>query len=176
MPDRFISLETGKPFSHCCACKCELAEAGMHIVNQSFVKGECVFELAMCMECREDMNAKLSEDSRVAMFDFMHDNTNMQQREEELGTDSDTEAYLAKCISCDAESKDLSSYTIGGMFSDKDLVKGPFPLLMCSACEENLSETISEETRNMWDKFIGEHFPGPPSHVELPTGSKPLFM
>lgn len=176
MPDHFTSLETGKPFSHCCVCKCELAEAGMHIINKSYTADECVFELAMCMECREDMNAKLSEESRVAMFDFMHDNTNMKQREEQLGTDSDTEAYLETCISCNADAKDLTSYTIGAMFSDKDLIKGPFPMLMCSNCEEQLSETISDETRNMWDKFIGEHFPGPPSEIKLPNGSKPLFI
>jgi len=148
----------------------------MHIVNKSYVVGECVFELAMCMECREDMNAQLSEESRVAMFDFMHDNTNMEQREQELGTESETEAYLASCITCGADSTNLTNYSIGGMFSDQHLIKGPFPMLICGCCEEKLAETISDETRDVWDKFIGEHFPGPPSEVKLPTGSKPVIF
>jgi len=148
----------------------------MHIVNKSYVAGECVFELAMCIDCREEMNAKLSEESRVAMFDFMHDHANIEQREQELGTDSNTEAYLASCITCGADASELKSYSIGAMFSDDTLVKGPFPMLMCSSCEEKLSETISDETRDMWDKFIGEHFPGPPSEIQLPTGSKPIML
>ncbi len=176
MPDNFYSLETGKPFTHCCACDCQLSEAGMHIINKSYVAGECIFELAMCIECREDMNAQLSEESRVAIFDFMHDHTDMDQREQELGTDSNTEAYLQSCITCGTDAHGLTNYSTGAMFSHTTLVKGPFPMLICSACEEKLGETISDETRDVWDKFIGEHFPGPPSEIELPNGNKPLLM
>lgn len=176
MLDDFNSLETGKPFTHCCACDCQLSEAGMHVINKSYAAGECVFELAMCMECREDMNAKLSEESRVAMFDFMHDRADMEQREQELGTDSTTLDYLKSCITCKANSHELTNYSTGAMFSHDELIKGPFPMLICSACEERLAETISDETRDVWDKFIGEHFPGPPSELKLPSGNKPLLM
>ncbi|BDS05588.1 hypothetical protein NT6N_06280 [Oceaniferula spumae] len=148
----------------------------MHIVNKSYVANECVFELAMCFECREEMNAKLSEQSRVAMFDFMHDHADLEQREEELGRDSETAAYLASCLTCGVEAQGLTNYTIGGMFSGDYLIKGPFPMLICGQCEEKLGETISDETRDVWDKFIGENFPGPPSEVKLPTGSKPVFF
>lgn len=173
---RFDSLETGKPFTHCCACNCHLHEAGMHIVNKSYVGEECVFELAMCIDCREDMNAQLSEQSRVAMFDFMHDHANMEQREQELGTDSETESYLAQCITCGTDAASIKNYSLGGMFAGDALVKGPFPMLMCEACEEKLGDTISDETRDVWDQFIGEHFPGPPSEVKLPTGTKPVLI
>ncbi|MBK1831837.1 hypothetical protein JIN77_13970 [Verrucomicrobiaceae bacterium R5-34] len=176
MPDHFTSLETGKPFTQCCACEGLLSEKDMYIVNKSFAAGECVFELAMCFECREELNSKLSEESRVAMFDFMHDHADMEKREATLGSDSDTEDYIAKCLTCGVDAKGLNNYTLGGMFSGDHLIKGPFPMLICGSCEDKLNETISDETRDVWDKFIGEHFPGPPSEATLPTGSKPVFL
>ena len=148
----------------------------MFVVNQSYAGDECIFELALCMDCREKMNAKLSEDSRVAMFDFMHDHIDMDARQEKLGTDSDTEDYISECITCHQPRSTMNHYTLGAMFTGSALIKGPFPMLMCGTCEEALSETLSDETRNMWDRFVEEHFPGPPSEVKLPTGSKPVFI
>lgn len=153
-----------------------LQEAGMYIVNKSYVREECVFEYAMCMECREDLHSQLSEKSRVAMFDFIHDHADMEKREEELGAHSETEVYLAHCITCGAQQETANSYSIGAIFVGDDLIKGMFPMLICGSCEEKINETISEETRDTWDKFIGENFPGPPSEVTLPTGSKPVFI
>lgn len=148
----------------------------MHIVNQSYVGDECVFEFAMCIDCREKMNNKLSEKSRVAMFDFMHDHADMDHREETLGSDSETDAYLASCLTCKKPREEAQSFTLGAMFSDDYLIKGPFPMLICDDCEGKIAQTISDETRDVWDKFIGEHFPGPPSEVKLPTGGKPVLL
>jgi hypothetical protein len=127
------------------------------------------------MDCREKMNAELSEQSRVAMFDFMHDHADMDKREQELGTDSASSAYLTNCITCGADATQLNNFSLGGMFSGEELLKGPFPMLMCGHCEEKLGETISDETRDVWDRFIGEHFPGPPSEVKLPPHKPVLF-
>lgn len=148
----------------------------MYVINKSFVGQECVFELALCLSCREKMQSQLSEDSRVAMFDFMHDHIDMEAREELLGTDSDTDAYISECISCHQPKESTNSYTLGAMFAGGDLIKGPFPMLMCGTCEEELNATLSSETRKMWDRFIEEHFPGPPSEIKLPSGSKPVLI
>ena len=175
VPARFNSLETGKPFIHCCSCDCALNEAGAHIVNKSYVGDECVFELAMCIQCREDMNAQLSEESRAALFDFMHDNTDMEAREQALGTDSAPDDYLAHCITCGTSSEEATGYTLGAMFAGDALIKGPFPMLICAFCEEKINSTISDETRETWDRFIGEHFPGPPSELHIPA-HKPVLV
>lgn len=147
----------------------------MHIVNQSYIGDECVFELAMCFECRETINSQLSEQSRVAMFDFMHDHTNIEKREKQLGSNSRTDAYITHCITCGKARDEAKSYTTSALFSGSHLIKGPFPMLICGACEEKITNTISEETRDFWDKFINKHFPGPPSEVTLPTG-KPILI
>jgi len=176
VPTTFDSFETDEPFSHCCDCGCDLEQASMFIVNKSYVGDECVFELALCMDCRQKMQSQLSEQSRVAMFDFMHDRVDMDARKTTLGIDSETDAYLAHCITCNQTRESVTGYTLGAMFCIRNLIKGPFPMLMCNKCEEELSETISDETRKMWDEFIGEHFPGPPAEIKLPTGTKPVFI
>lgn len=172
----FHSHETGKAFTGCCDCGCALTGATSFIVNQSYVGEECVLELALCMDCREKMNNQLSEQSRVAMFDFIYDNTDMESRLASLGSDSETEAYIASCITCGRPRCSTKSYTVGALFSGEQLIKGAFPMLICGDCEVALAESISDETRNVWDHFIAEHFPGPPSEIQLPTGTKPILI
>jgi len=175
VPSHFISHETDQPFTHCCACHGKLRELGAHIVNQSYVNGECVFELAMCLPCREAMNKALSEESRVAMFDFMHDHADLEAREQTLGSDSPTADYLAHCLTCGTPQEKAKSFSVGAMFTGDTLLKGPFPMLICGSCEEKINDVISKETREVWDDFIAENFPAPPSEVNLPT-TKPVLM
>ncbi len=173
---QFNSYETHRPFTHCCDCGCKLNDADMHIINQSFVGEECVFEFAMCLDCREKINDQFSEESKVSMFDFMHDNADMESRQETLGHDSPAEAYIENCITCGKARPEAKSYTLGAMFSRSDLIKGPFPLLICDDCETRMAEAISEETRNFWEDYVAEHFPGPPSEVDIPTKTKPILI
>ena len=151
-------------------------DAEMYIINQSYAGTECVFEFAMCFTCRDEMNAKLSEKSRVAMFDFMHDNANMEERMETLGNDSATEDYLKSCLTCNKDRENAAGYTSGAMFTGSNILKGPFPMIICDQCELTLSETVSEETRNVWDKFVADNFPAPPSDVKLPRRRKPVII
>lgn len=150
--------------------------ADMYIINQSYVGTECVFEFAMCMTCREEMNAKLSEQSRVAMFDFIHDHAHMDARIERLGTESDTEAYLETCLTCQRDRKEAAGFTSGAMFTGQSLIKGPFPMIICDQCELKLAETVSEQTRDVWEKFVADNFPAPPSDIKLPRRRKPVVL
>lgn len=176
MSSLFNSDETDEPFTHCCDCGCDLASADMYVVNKSYARTECVFEFAMCFTCREEMNAKLSEKSRVAMFDFMHDNANMETRQKALGNDSEVEAYLESCLTCGKNRHHAAGYTSGAIFANNALVKGPFPIIICDTCERTLAETVSEETRNVWDKFVADNFPAPPAEVKSPPRRKPVII
>lgn len=176
MLTNFYSYETGKPFTHCCDCACKLNDADMHIINQSFVGDECVFEFAMCLDCRERLNDQFSEESKVSMFDFMHDHADMEARQQALGQDSATEAYIENCLTCGKARDSAKTFTLGAMFSRNTLIKGPFPLLICDDCENKLAETISDETRNFWEDYVTEHFPGPPSEVDIPGKPQPILI
>lgn len=176
MSSSFKSHETGEAFTNCCDCGCALEEADLYIVNQSYAGDECVFEFAMCMSCRDAMNAKLSEDSRVAMFDFMHDNADMEAREKKLGENSETEKYIEHCLTCDQPRDQVKGYTAGALFQSSNLIKGLVPMIICDQCELKLAENISDETRDVWDKFIADNFPAPPSNVKLPKRRKPVII
>lgn len=176
MLTKFHSYETGKAFTECCDCGCDLHDADIYIINQSFAGNECIFECAMCLQCRERMNEQLSENSRVAMFDFMHDHADMESRQERLSNNSETEDYIENCITCDKLRSEAKTFTLGAMFSGDQLIKGPFPLIICDDCEGKMAATISDETRKFWDDYIAEHFPGPPSEIDLPHKNKPLLI
>ena len=176
MLTKFHSYETGEAFTECCDCGCNLHDVDIYIINQSFAANECIFECAMCLQCRERMNEQLSENSRVAMFDFMHDHADMESRQERLSNNSETEAYIESCITCGKHRSEAKTFTLGAMFSGDHLIKGPFPLIICDDCEGKMAAIISDETRKFWDDYIAEHFPGPPSEIDLPHKNKPLLI
>jgi len=43
-----------------------------------------------------------------------------------------------------------------------DLIIGPLPLLICKKCVEKMTSLLCEESRAVWQKFLAEHFSGPP--------------
>ena len=43
--------------------------------------------------------------------------------------------------------------------------------MMCEDCNSALSEQISKQTRDSWDRFVEDHFNGPPG-IELDSPSQ----
>jgi len=50
------------------------------------------------------------------------------------------------------------------------------PMMICDSCQEQIAENLSDETKDVKEKFYQENFPGPPSEVDLPQPGKPIFL
>lgn len=174
----FNSLETGKPFTHCCDCNRPFTEIDdTYLVQKSYNGTECIFEYAICESCRETISEEFSEKSREAMFDFFHDNADLRNDFPLLSTDAPLEDHIQKCITCSTPRAECKSFSYAGVFLNESLLIGPFPLLFCGTCEENLSKSLSKETQDTWNRFIEENFPGPPADARpTPTHGKPILF
>lgn len=174
----FESLETGKPFTNCCDCGCDLTNNyTSYTVQKSYVGNECIFEYAICSDCVESISEQFSEKSREAMFDFFHDRADFEEKLIRLGPDATIDDHIEKCFTCGTLREEATSYSYSGHFMGSILLPGIFPVMFCDKCEEELTECLSEKTREVWERFLQEHFPGPPADaLDKPRTGKPILL
>jgi hypothetical protein len=73
------------------------------------------------------------------------------------------------CIACCAPRAGLEGFGISALFdSGGSLVVGPLPLLICQPCVVRMTESLSDANREVWRKFLAEHFAGPPRDTGFP--------
>lgn len=175
IPDKFHSFETDAAFTNCCDCGCELLiSAQTYMIQKSYSKDECVMEFALCYACKEKLDQQISAESKEAIYDFLFDNSNILEQQGE-NTFEEAMQNTEKCITCGKVLQDCEGFTYSGLFVGNHIVTSPSPMLICDECQGALAENISDQTRDVKDKFYAEHFPGPPSEVDLPT-KKPMFF
>lgn len=170
MEDWLGSEETGGPFSHCLRCKLPLLEiAEPWLVNKEFFRGECVLEYAICQPCRDLVTDQLSDSSKASVRGFLEREIDWESRMREFMLSHELTDRFAACIACRTPTESLEGYGISALFdSGGSLVTGPLPLLICESCIGRMTESLSEESREVWRTFLSENFAGPPKDSGFP--------
>lgn len=164
IPPFFHSLEHDEPFSTCLTCHRAFQEIDdPYTVTKVFKGPECVFEYAMCLPCRRKLAESLSQESRQAMTTFFDNSPHFAKRTERLAENEDHREWTRECATCATPLTDLKDYSVACMGFGDHMVYEPFPMMVCSQCEESLQSNFSKSSRDQWDKFIFDHFEGPPA-------------
>lgn len=163
-----LSAETSEPFTHCIRCKMPLIELDSGwLINKEFHKGECVLEYAICEKCREEASEEFSEESKMAVRDFLENEIPWEERLQQFV--ADPESRMKKCVVCGFPSEKTDGYSTSVLLKPNGEVDmGPLPLLICSECTERMTESLSEATRDSWRRFLDDHFESPPQLSSLP--------
>lgn len=174
----FHSAETGKPFCDCISCGLTLDDPDLpYLVAKSFNRGECIFEYAICEDCRANMSEEFSEESRASLAQFFEERVNIKQRSMFLAFGPSPDPWIEKCAACQKPRDEMISYSIGGVLLGHEMLFDPYPLCLCGECEEQIQELISKKTRGIWDDFVETHFDGPPADVlDIPVGGRPMVF
>ncbi len=164
------SEETGEAFSHCISCRLPLPEiAAPWLVNKEFHRDECVLEYAICQPCRDRVTDGLSEESKETVRKFLEREIDWDERVREFMLIHDATERFATCISCCKPRGGFDGFGVSALFdAGGNLVTGPLPLLICRSCIERMTESISEASREVWRKFLTDHFTGPPNDSGFP--------
>ena len=196
VPPPFWSEYSGAPFIKCIDCEVPLLESNVYVVQKKFVAGEAVFEMAMCEKCRNRMTESYSEETKKNITEYM--NQQFKKQAEEIVGDIDEpqiihvetiedpergEALIDECMNhcliCKAARKDCHRYSLAGLCRDTELVAqltpvSRTPLMICERCELGMAGMISQQTRDSWDRFIEDHFDGPPGVESDAPNSYPM--
>jgi hypothetical protein len=204
IPRLFFSEYSEQPFEQCVDCNRELTEDVIYVIQKHFVANEAVFEMALCMDCNQNLNDRLSDESKQAIQQFLEARSAEIQEsqlssesdltaDEEVGSDDDwlfdftpvgaAEDYLKECAYCGKGRGDCNRHAISGVFQGGSVIVHDaaqfnlhWPMLICEKCVEATSDLISQKTRDEWDRFVEHHFDGPRGlEVDWPT-QQPVFM
>lgn len=198
VPELLWSEYSGKPFLRCINCEVPLAESNAYVVQKRFVAGEAVFEMAMCERCREQMTIEYSDETKKNITEYMA--AHFQRRAMESLESADGpqiievreieeadkgQALLDECMNycliCSTEREKCHRYSLAGLCRDTEIVAqitpvSRTPLMVCEKCELGMADLISTQTRESWDKFVSEHFDGPPGvELDSPLGYPMAF-
>jgi hypothetical protein len=170
MDEWLRSEETCGAFSHCICCQLPLSEiAARWLVNKEFHRGECVLEYAICQPCRDRVTDQLSEDSKETVRLFLEKEIDWEGWVRKFSLSYEATERFDECISCHTPRGELDGFGISALFdSDGQLIAGPLPLLICRGCIGRMTQSLSEGSRDVWRKFLAEHFTGPPSDSGFP--------
>lgn len=148
IPERFHSEYLEGPFRTCTRCgeSLEAFEDGYHI-GKVFNGEECVFEHALCHPCHQSLLEQMSVESRRRLVAFNEERLRLN-----LG--------LERCATCGTAIGEGCEHSVGGLFCGEFMLHG---LAVCGACSEESSRLLSKETRDVWDRYVGENFPGLPA-------------
>jgi hypothetical protein len=139
------------------------------LVNKEFVRGECVLEYAVCQPCRDVVTAELSEESKESVRTFLEREIDWDARVQEFMLSHDSASRFAGCIACRTPREELAGFGVSALFdSSGALVTGALPLLICQPCIGRMTAGLSEASREVWRKFLAQHFAGPPSDSGFP--------
>ena len=164
MNEWLASEETGGAFSHCICCKLPLLEIdSVWLVNKEISRGECVLEYAICQKCRDRVTARMSEESKASVRDFLEREIDWDARTAEFVSAHEPVRRFDNCIACLTPREEMEGYGISALFdSAGHLVTGPLPLLICRRCIIRMTANLSDRTRGVWNEFLTENFEGPP--------------
>lgn len=175
----FHSVETGKPFRDCISCGLSLNDDPdlPYFVEKAYQRDECIFEYAICGDCKSNMAQELSSESRENLTKFFEERIHVKERSHFLAFGNDPKPWIEKCAACETPRSELESYSIGGLLMGMEMMFDPYPLCLCGKCEEEVQERLSKKTRGVWDEFVETHFDGPPADaLDRPRVGRPMVF
>lgn len=185
IPQLFHSVYEEGPFTRCIDCDSDLRSSGMpYVVEKQVVGSQTVFEMAICAACQQRLSQGLSEESREAISrhvrkklrgtDWMERDPRQMLEFVEMSelVQHPGLALVNACSQCGKPRDECHRYGIVGALQADSLIiidgaAGVMcPLMICDDCSTKMNDLISKKTRDFWDRFVDEHFDGPPGIEE----------
>jgi hypothetical protein len=168
IPKEFHSFSLKGPFTTCIECHCDLQDKEYFIEKAvrtypGFKAVDVIFELAVCVDCAEELRKSLSEESMKNLNAFMQKNVRTGARMNVMQTFPDEpEQWTAACLVSGEKKNQISEYQIYAQCRGNQLIMETMPYMISGSVLDKMTEVLSNETLGEMDKFIGKHF-GPPS-------------
>ncbi|MEM9410859.1 MAG: hypothetical protein AAGA30_07075 [Planctomycetota bacterium] len=180
IPKILHSVEKDMPFRNCLQCGADLLTSNRYyVIEKVFKRNEVIVELAMCLECREDQGEEgMSAQSASNMQSFVEQRINVQERLRLMSQVNDSDKidpWLERCILSDQPSQIFSEFQIVALCRGPWIQRDFYPALISGRALEEMSDSLSPETRDWMDDFVGDNF-GMPSEFCEPPSFTPMIM
>ncbi len=151
-PELFCDFDK-KPFEKCLMCEVPLHFCDFYLIQKVFNKqSESTMEMAVCFDCASKHQTGYSQESMAHMQNFLISRYNYKTE-------------LNCCTTCDNGVLGKDEFMIGIWCNMGSYLKQPGS--MCGTCMRELSEGLSQETKDNDRRFKEKLFPGIPRDFGL---------
>lgn len=180
----FYSYDTGEPFTNCIMCNKHLLHPGTsYIIEKAYKRYPAldteavIFEYAICIDCADKMRKELSEESKISINNYFQQHFDFESRYERMmKLKFDINEWLSECAIKKTDLKENDEYMICAQCDGSKMVFNHFPYMVGGDAMEEISNLISQKTRDVLDGFIDRHLSGPPELKELFKSNKKLLL
>ncbi|MDC0303903.1 hypothetical protein OAL15_02715 [Flavobacteriales bacterium] len=190
IPKEFCNSETGKPFTNCLVCECNLQEEAQPYSIERAIRhypemkiNSVVFEYALCASCTSTMENELSSKTKLSIMQFFAKNFNYSKRPSWTSVDVETkepldfnsEEWINNCAINGSSKSELFEYTLCARCIGKKIIPEVAPYMISGTAQDELIELFSNKSLGFLDDFTDKHFSGPPELKELFKG-RPILV
>ena len=165
LPQSFHSDETAAPFTHCCDCRGDLsASEDGYFIQKAYAGEETTMEIAICFDCHEKLQASYSAESREAIWNFYLDHGDLAGRLKKFAPlpVGNPGFWINSCVTCGTLRRNTAEHIVAAQCIDGNLVYGDTPMMVCMTCVDQIVERLSEESREIYDRWIDHVYPPGP--------------
>ncbi|WP_321516825.1 hypothetical protein [Marinifilum fragile] len=185
IPEIFYSEKEEKRFTECTICGKNLADANeLYLIEKAFEKKpgsdkpQLVFELACCMDCRQEMHDSLSEESNEKIAAYFEANSRAEERDRELKKHDlmDTDIWLNNCIIKNKAMDEVNEYQIYALCWKDEMVFHQMPFMICGDTIDDIMNLLSNKSLDIINDLTADLIDLPPEYGELFRDKKVLFI
>jgi hypothetical protein len=174
MPRELHDAE-GKLFDACKQCGKNLLEPPASYTLEKVFKRypntespQILFEYAVCDDCAGEMRDEFSEESAANIQNYFAKHmANLDDLEER-----DLDARLHTCMIKNSSLADEQEYAVVARGHGNKMLLSHYPFAIGLTAMDEISELISEKTRDLLDDFVDRNFIGPPEFENSPVDGK----
>lgn len=184
IPSLFHSFHAEGPFTKCIECERPLLEDNCEYIIEKCIRNypeydtrDVIFDYAICMSCATKMHQEISRESLQSMRQYFDAHFDMEKRMAQLqNAQGDINLLTSHCMIKGTSAKEATEYQIyAHCVGDKISLQYP-PYMVCGDVLEELSELISEKTRDFLNGFQNRHFSPDPGLLEPLPGPRILLI
>ena len=185
IPSIFHSDKSNQPFTECKVCQKDIIRSGEPYIiekayGQDLTKGrrEVVFELAYCMDCVQQINESLSEESREKIQAYFKENTDIDKRDQELKKYElfETDIWLQNCIVKNKSIDEVDEFQIYALCIGNDILFHQAPYMVCGDAIDEVMELLSNKSLDILNDLMSDILDLPPNYDELFKRPTPLIF
>lgn len=164
IPKVFYSFNKQGLFTHCMECERDLLIGDCDYLIEKAVRNykgfeaeDVLYDYAICMDCLSELQQRMSKESMESIEKFVA-RYQVHKRIAPQNLDlSDLEPFYSRCMFTDTHKADCSEYHLSAYCTGDQLNLKILPYMVSDSILDQLSELISDETRDELDGFFNKH-------------------
>ena len=183
IPNHFYSDETGKPFTNCVMCEIDLYANKIPYAIEKAMKrmddGRVVtlFEMAICMNCGQQMHERLSTHSKQVMEDYFMKIELPQKRMKSAQNEEWKSTWDSQCLVSGKPIQQFSEFNLMGNFIGGNVIKKLPPMSISAEVLETIQDKLSPESKEELDDFRNTYLgPSDPQLKALLSETQLIFI